>query len=115
MAAKEKRAVRKVKSSRVDSLGTTVSLVSTEVKYLVLFDVPVRCHRRASLGLAQERSEIRKANLRKLKFTILDSIRMIVLGPDDRVPYPLFECIAFYEEAFDTRVWFLLHPFIKIS
>lgn len=105
----------KVNSSRVDSIGTIISPNLIEDEYLVPFDVPIRHHRRASLGPVQEKSKIRKAELRKLKdkYSVLDNIRMTVPSLDDRILSPRSRCIAFYEDGFDAGVRFLLHPFIK--
>lgn len=85
MAPKMKRAIRKIKSSRVSSIVTTASLNLVDKEHPIPFDVPAKCHRRASLDPDQEKSMIREVDLRRLRdvYFILDSIRLTVPGPDD--------------------------------
>lgn len=50
MASKKKRVVRKMKTSIVNPIETIVSPVSTEKEQTIPSDIPIRHHRRASLG-----------------------------------------------------------------
>lgn len=95
MTPKIKRAIRKVKSSRIDFARTIVSPDLSKEGHHVPSNILAKCHRRASLGPNQEKFEIRKANLKKLrdKYAILDDIRMTVLGPDDRILSPLSDAL----------------------
>lgn len=87
MAYKKKRAVRKVKTFRIDPTGIIVILVPIEEGHPTPFAAPVRHNRRAFLGPEQEMSKIKEADLKKLKdkYSILDSIRMTISGSNNRV------------------------------
>lgn len=114
MSPREKKAIRKVKVPRVESSDPLVNPVPIEEGCLVPSKVPVKQHRRASLGPELERFEIQEANLERLRkmYYVPKDVRMTILGPSDRVVSPSSRCIAFYEDIFEASVRFPLHPFI---
>lgn len=67
MTSKTKKTVRRVKSSRIGSIEAIMGQSPAKKRYHVPFDIPIRCHRKASLGADQEKSVIKETDLRKLR------------------------------------------------
>lgn len=114
MAYRVKKAIRKVRNLRIDSTEAISDPSLVEEGYPGPLVIATKSHRRACLGLDKEKFNIKEQDLRRLreKYSILDDIRLIVLGPDELVLSPPSGYITFYEDAFDV-VQFLLHPFIR--
>lgn len=113
MASKIKKAIRKVKNFRVGSTKTIVSsnLTRKNIWFLPTF-LPntIRGH---PWDPTKRDLRLKKRTLGDLGIsTYLDSIRLIVSGLDDQVLSSPFGCVAFYQDAFDTKVWLSLHAFI---
>lgn len=106
MIPRIKRAIRKIESFRVSYAEIIANLNPAEEEHAVPSDNPIKCHRMNLLDLDQEKSKISKVDLRRHRdrYFIIDSIRLTMLGHDDWVLSPPSRCIAFYEDAFNTKV-----------
>lgn len=106
MVSKDKKIVRKVKASRANHTEIVANPSPIEEGHPTPPDVPVRRHRRPSLGLKLERSEIYEVDFESFMndYSILDNVRMTVPDPDDRVVSPPSRYVAFYKDAFEGSV-----------